>query len=111
MACQRHCEASRDGGTAMSKRPPFDPIQYAQHLKSTGDYAVLNNMLHRWSGQYWSKMDPEDAHRDALRWLAGHSGGALIGARQAKDAVSTALLWVPEFADTERSDLLIPLKN
>lgn len=95
----------------MSKRPPFDPIQYAQHLKSTGDYAVLNNMLHRWSGQYWSKMDPEDAHRDALRWLAGHSGGALIGARQAKDAVSTALLWVPEFADTERSDLLIPLKN
>lgn len=95
----------------MSKRPPFDPIQYAQHLKSTGDYAVLNNMLHRWSGQYWCKMDPEDAHRDALRWLAGHSGGALIGARQAKDAVSTALLWVPQFADTERSELLIPLKN
>lgn len=95
----------------MSKRPPFDPILHAQHLKATENYAVLNNTLHAWTGKYWRALSFEEAQREALIWLTAHSGGALIGARQARDAVNTALLWLPEFDNTQPSELLIPLQN
>lgn len=95
----------------MSKRPPFEPMQYAHHLKSTEDFAVLNHTLHRWTGQFWKALSFEEAQREALLWLDSHSGGAVIGARQARDAVNTALLWLPQLSDTRDSTLLIPLKN
>lgn len=95
----------------MSKRPPFDPILYAKHLQSTEEYATLNNTLHQWSGQYWCKIEFNAAQREALHWVSGNSGGATVGARQAREAVNTALLWVPELAPSGGAELLIPLKN
>src|SRR5690554_1448772 len=111
LACQRHCAGRRIGCGAVSNRPPCEPMQYAHHLKSTEDFAVLNHTLHRWTGRFWKALSFEEAQREALLWLDSHSGGAVIGARQARDAVNTALLWLPQLSDTQDSTLLIPLKN
>lgn len=95
----------------MSKRPPFDPMRYANYLKKTGDFAAINDTLHRWTGSHWQSMSIQEAERPALSWLVSNSGGAIVGKDQAKKAVETALLVVPELTKKATDDLLIPLQN
>ena len=38
----------------MSKRPPYEPIQFAQKLERTKDFCSDNQLIYRWTGTHWS---------------------------------------------------------
>lgn len=94
----------------MTRRPPFEPMNYAVELASTGNYAYADNHIIHWTGTHWAQMNQEDAQRDALRWVVDNSA-AIVSDASAASAVRTAMLWLPRLPDPTTTDLLIPLRN
>jgi putative DNA primase/helicase len=94
----------------MTRRPPFEPMNYAVELASTGNYAYANDHLIHWTGTHWAQMSQEDAQRDALRWVVDNSA-AIVSDASAATAVRTAMLWLPRLPVPISTDLLIPLRN
>lgn len=93
----------------MSRRPPFEPIGYAEKLERSGNYASADQLLHEWTGTHWRMIDDEAGMRMALRWIADGSHG-VVNAANAKATHQTALLWLPSLqAPTDAA--VIPVQN
>ena len=53
----------------MSKRPPYEPIQFAQKLERTKDFCSDNQLIYRWTGTHWSPCEDREIERMAIQWL------------------------------------------
>ncbi|WP_367066031.1 phage/plasmid primase, P4 family [Oryzisolibacter sp. LB2S] len=93
----------------MSRRPPFEPIDYALMLERSGNYASANQFLHEWTGTHWRMIDDETAMRMALRWIADGNHG-VVNAANAKSAHQTALLWLKPLPEPTYA-AVIPVQN
>ncbi|EFI61449.1 MULTISPECIES: phage/plasmid primase, P4 family [Comamonas] len=93
----------------MSRRPPFEPIVYAQELEKSGNYATYEQLLYRWTGTHWSMVDDESGVKQAMRWIADGNHG-IVNPSNAKSTHQTALLWLPSLKETH-SRAIIPVKN
>lgn len=93
----------------MSRRPPFEPIGYAEKLEKSGDYASADQLLHQWTGTHWNMIDDETGMRMALRWIADGRHG-IVNAANAKATHQTALLWLPALKEPAHASV-IPVQN
>ncbi len=89
----------------MSRRPPFEPIAYAEKLEKSGDYASADQLLHQWTGTHWNMIDDEAGMRMALRWIADGRHG-IVNAANAKATHQTALLWLISLYTSRRMTAL-----
>lgn len=79
------------------KRAPSVELQYARHLLWRTDIAIggmsangcVDLSLHRWTGTYWSLMQPEVAEKECLDWIEGVCPSRHTS-RTAASAVATA---------------------
>lgn len=78
----------------MSRRPPFEPIGFAEKLEKSGDYTSDNGLLYQWTGSHWQAVDDDMAVRMALKWIAA-GGHGVVNDANAKSAYQTALRWLP----------------
>jgi len=93
----------------MSRRPPFEPVGFAEMLEATGDYVSDNHYLYQWKGTHWAPFEDQDGERMALKWIAA-GGHGTVNATNARAAYQTALRWLPIFAQQEPA-AIIPLQN
>ncbi|MBB2777960.1 UNVERIFIED_ORG: putative DNA primase/helicase [Comamonas terrigena] len=92
----------------MSRRPPFEPLDFARQLEKTGDYASTNKYLHRWTGTHWSVIDEDDFMKQAMAWIA--SGNGTANPANTKATYQTALIWLPSLP-VMTDAAIIPVKN
>lgn len=92
----------------MSKRVPYEPIQFAQKLEKSKDYCSDNHLIYRWTGTHWSPCEDLEIERMAMLWLTETSWSAT--ATNARSAVQTAALWLPKMSPAADMAVL-PLKN
>lgn len=93
----------------MSRRPPFEPIGYAEKLEKCGDYASADQLLHQWTGTHWNMIDDETGTRMAARWIRDGAHG-IVNPANAKAAHQTALLCLPFLPEPARN-AVIPVQN
>lgn len=93
----------------MSRRPPFEPIGFAEKLEKSGSYASDNNLLYEWTGTHWQAVDDAMGERMALRWIASDSYST-VNASNARAAYQTAVRWLPIIGDPSEA-AVIPLRN
>lgn len=94
----------------MTKATSLKPLEYAEHLESTGNYLSFAGGLSFWNDTFWAELTPEQAERDALRWIAANTN-AIASAAAAKTAVQTAVLWLPVLPPYQGDDIVIPASN
>lgn len=94
----------------MSRRPPFEPIGYAQHLEKTENYAADSNLIYFWADTHWMPLDEIESERRALRWIADGSHGAITAAN-ARAAHQTALRWLNKLPTPAIAQAIIPVGN
>lgn len=92
----------------MSKRLPYEPIQFAQKLEKTKDFCSDNQLIYRWTGTHWSPCEGREIERMAIQWLCETEWSAT--AANARAAAQTAELWLPKKSDATDTAVL-PLKN
>ena len=92
----------------MSKRLPYEPIQFAQKLEKSKDYCSDNHLIYHWTGTHWSPCEDLEIERMAMLWLTETSWSAT--ATNARSAVQTAALWLPKMSPVADISVL-PLKN
>lgn len=92
----------------MSRRPPFEPLDFARQLEKTGDYASTNKYLYRWAGTHWSVIDEDDFMKQAMTWIA--SGNGIANPANTKATYQTALIWLPSLPRMTDA-AIIPVKN
>lgn len=93
----------------MSRRPPFEPIGFAEHLEKTGNYYTANDQLLQWTGTHWVSLSTRESESTGLRWLVS-SGQGVASSTNAKAACATALLWLPTLKAPEKLPV-IPVLN
>lgn len=87
----------------------FEPHIYADMLDKSGNYAVDGGLIHTWTGSHWSVTSDDIACKQAYRWIAT-SEPRDATAENAKKAVNSAKLWLPDVAK-ESADIMIPCMN
>lgn len=93
----------------MSRRPPFEPIGFAEALEKSGNYVSDNKLMYEWTGTHWTTVEDAQAERMALKWIAA-GGHGTVNASNATAAFKTALRWLPMIEEPEDA-AIIPLKN
>ncbi|MDR6739118.1 putative DNA primase/helicase [Herbaspirillum sp. 1173] len=94
----------------MSKIPPFNPIEFAEQLDATNDYAVHDGQMLHWCGTHWRTVHEDDIKRKALRWLRQDTVWP-VSASNARSAYETALLHFPTLKTPDAECTIIPLMN
>lgn len=92
----------------MSKRPPYEPIQFAQKLEKTKDFCSDNHLIYQWTETHWSPCEELEIERMAMQWLFKTEWSAT--AANARAAAQTAALWLPKMSPVADTAVL-PLKN
>ena len=87
----------------------FEPHLYATTLSASDNYAVDGGLIHTWTGSHWSVTSDDIACKQAYRWIAT-SEPRDATAENAKKAVNSAKLWLPDVAK-ESADIVIPCMN
>lgn len=87
----------------------FEPHLYATTLSASDNYAVDGGLIHTWTGSHWSVTSDDIACKQAYRWIAA-SEPRDATAENAKKAVNSAKLWLPDVAK-ESADIVIPCMN
>lgn len=87
----------------------FEPHLYATTLSASDNYAVDGGLIHTWTGSHWSVTSDDIACKQAYRWIA-MSEPRDATAENAKKAVNSAKLWLPDVAK-ESADIVIPCMN
>ncbi|MNK19433.1 hypothetical protein D3C87_376540 [compost metagenome] len=87
----------------------FEPHLYATTLSASDNYAVDGGLIHTWTGSHWSVTSDDIACKQAYRWIAT-SEPRDATAENAKKAVNSAKLWLPDVAK-ESADIVIPCIN
>ena len=93
----------------MSRRPPFEPIGFAEELEKSGNYASDNHLLYEWTGCYWKVIEDTACERMALKWIASGYHGT-VNAANARAAYQTALRWLP-MLDEPSAATVLPVQN
>jgi putative DNA primase/helicase len=93
----------------MSRRPPFEPVGFAEKLEYSGDYVSDNNLIYQWTGTHWTAVDDSQIERMALKWIAKGKHGT-VNAANARAAHQTAVRWLPVIAEPEEVAVL-PVQN
>ena len=93
----------------MSRRPPFEPIGFAEQLEKSGDYTSDNGLLYQWTGNHWKAIDGYMGVRMALKWIAA-GGHGIVNDANAKSAWQTALRWLPMIGEPAEV-CVIPVQN
>lgn len=92
----------------MSKRAPYEPIEFADKLNASNEYCSDNNLIYRWTSTHWSPCDDREIERKALVWLKETIWPAT--AANARSAAQTAALALPKMQPAAEIAVL-PLKN
>lgn len=97
----------------MSRTPPFAPHAYAEHLKSTGNYATNGTILWRWTGTHWEPFEENEGKTHAYAWIASSRGVASshITDANAGKAYAAAVRWVEPMAEEAASEFVLPVLN
>lgn len=94
----------------MSKRPPFEPHRYAEHLKTSGDYASDGIILWRWTGMYWEPYGDMEGKTHAYHWLVNNDAEHISDA-YAGQAYAAAVRWVGSLPEIDSSKVILPVRN
>lgn len=97
----------------MSRTPPFAPHAYAEHLKSTGNYATNGTILWRWTGTHWEPFEETEGKTHAYAWIATRQGAeqSHISDANAGKAYSAAVRWVDPMAVVSTNEFILPVLN
>lgn len=93
----------------MSRRPPFEPLNFALELERTGNYASTNKYLHHWTGTHWSMISEDALFKQAMKWIVSGNHG-IVNPANTKAACITAIGWLNSLPVTT-DNAVIPVKN
>ncbi len=91
------------------KRPPFEPIKFAEMLEKSGKYASDGKLLYQWTGTHWQAVEDTMGERLALKWIASGKYGT-VNAANACAAYQTALRWLEDIHEPSKA-AVIPVRN
>jgi len=94
----------------MSRRPPFEPHMYAEHLKSSGDYASDGTILWQWTGTHWKPCEDNEGKTQAYRWLVQNDPEHISDA-YAGQAYAAAVRWVDALPESVTTKVILPVLN
>jgi len=105
----------QNAAAAQQQKPktPSPELAYSQQMEHDADVATDGSLLYRWNGQIWKPVEPDEAERQAFRWLGAHpdyfvKATPKLAASCAVAAVINARR-LPSFSNTKH--VVLPLKN
>lgn len=114
MSATKKTAAARPAAEQQQKaKAPSPELAYSQQIEHDANVSTDGSLLYRWNGSIWRPVEPQDAEREAFRWLGTHpdyftKATPKLAASCAVAAVINARR-LPVFANA--SHVVLPLKN
>ncbi|MEI7430882.1 MAG: phage/plasmid primase, P4 family [Betaproteobacteria bacterium] len=103
-----------EGSQVKEKNPKHDErsieLQYAELLAGNPQYAAREGIIYKWSGSYWKTIAPNQAEKEAFRWLSRSHPSAANG-QKAVACVRAALNLLDDLPARNDRRAIIGLRN
>lgn len=103
-----------EGGRVKKKNQNHDErsieLQYAELLSGNPQFAARDGIIYKWTGFYWKTIKPDQAEKEAFRWLSKSHPSAANG-QKAVACVRAALNLLDDLPERNDRRAIIGLRN